>query len=86
MPQKTNRQETRPQGRFYFDLNEQAEIMKVILTKHLWKFFMFLFSKETPLNMQGVMASWGCALLVLAGAVGFACFLGISLYKYFIGV
>ena len=72
--------------RFYFDLNEQAEIMKVILTKHLWKFFMFLFSKETPLNVQGVMASWGCALLVLAGAVGFACFLGISLYKYFIGV
>ena len=42
--------------------------MKVILTKHLWKFFMFLFSKETPLNVQGVMASWGCALLVLAGA------------------
>ena len=60
--------------------------MKVILTKHLWKFFMFLFSKETPLNVQDVMASWGCALLVLAGAVGFACFLGISLYKYFIGV
>lgn len=60
--------------------------MKVILTKHLWKFFMFLFSKETPLNVQGVMASWACALLVLAGAVGFACFLGISLYKYFIGV
>ena len=47
---------------------------------------MFLFSKETPLNVQGVMASWGCALLALTGAIGFAFFLGISLYKYFIGV
>lgn len=81
---KTKPPRAQDSRRFFTDLYKERA-MKVILSKQNWKFLMFLFSKETPLNSQGAVAAWGCAALLVVSAVAFAFFPGISLYKYLIG-